>query len=61
MAGWKAKFTVVKSFLLAVAAIIAVVIVFWLISVVTGFVLFLAKLIIAVAIVFFAVAYFVKK
>ena len=56
-----AKFTVVKSFLLAVAAIIAVVIVFWLISVVTGFVLFLAKLIIAVAVVFFAVAYFVKK
>ncbi len=50
-----------KSFLLAVAAIIAVVIVFWLISVVTGFVLFLTKLIIAVAVVFFAVAYFVKK
>jgi hypothetical protein len=51
----------VKSFLLAVAALVAVVVVFWLISVVTGIVLFLAKLVIAVAVVFFAVAYFVKK
>ena len=56
-----AKFTVVKSFLLAVAAIISVLVVFSLITAVTSVVWFLVKLVIAVAVVFFAVAYFVKK
>ena len=61
MAGWKAKFTGVKSFLLVVAGIIGVLVVFSLITAVTSIVWFLVKLIVAVAVVFFAVAYFVKK
>jgi len=51
----------VKSFLLVVAGIIGVLVVFSLITAVTSIVWFLVKVIIAVAAVFFAVAYFVKK
>jgi hypothetical protein len=51
----------VKSFLLVVAGIIGVLVVFSLITAVTSIVWFLVKLIVAVAVVFFAVAYFVKK
>jgi len=61
MASQWAKFTVVKSFLLVVAGIIGVLVVFSLITAVTSIVWFLVKLIVAVAVVFFAVAYFVKK
>ncbi|CAB4870997.1 unannotated protein [freshwater metagenome] len=50
-----------KSFLLIAATIIAVLVVFSLITAVTSIVWFLVKLIIAVAVVFFAVAFFVKK
>jgi hypothetical protein len=55
------KFTVVKSFLLVLAGAIGVLVVFSLITAVTSMVWFLVKLIAAVAVVFFAVAYFVKK
>jgi len=61
MASQWAKFTGVKSFLLVVAGIIGVLVVFSLITAVTSIVWFLVKLIVAVAVVFFAVAYFVKK